>query len=185
MAQCWCLLDPCRPFCVPGRMPSLWTERFRVVRPSAQSISPGARQQGGLCTHSVYVQWEFISANYCCQCGLLKLVLCMGFPVFHLGGKSSHLTFLKNKRDFLASSKHCSLERWSILTISWSMPLGIPPNNTQEQPGSSLRIVIVGILVAIFWFESRNCVRGENVFIVCWIFQLWGKIITCNFFYVW
>ena len=95
-----------------------------------------------------------------------KTCFMYGVPCISFGGKSFHLTFLKNKRDSLASSKHCSLERWSILTISWAMPLGIPPNNTQKQPGSSLRIVIVGILVAIFWFESRNCVHGENVLFV-------------------
>ena len=32
LAQCWRLLDLHRPFCVPGKTPSLWTERFRVCR---------------------------------------------------------------------------------------------------------------------------------------------------------
>ena len=87
-------------------------------------------------------------------------------PCISFGGKSFHLTFLRNKHDSLASSRHCSLDRWSTRTLSWAVPLGIPPDNPQKQPGFRLRIVIVGILIASFWFESRDCVHGENVLFV-------------------
>lgn len=158
----WHSVGDSQTFCVQGRTFSLHTETFRAVRFSVPSASLGHTAGMGPHTPGMCMQWEFLSANCFCQWRFLNHALGFGVPCISYEEERIHLPFLKNKCDLLASSKHCSLERWCTLPISLHCPLAF-----------------LQVILRSGWALSDNRTSGYfGSYLLVWVKELctWTKL---------